>query len=143
MAAETQHHSLVRWTPHPRDLRAHHITVGTQMLDGSAAWQLGGDPGRADPEELFVASLSACHMLWFLDLAGRDGLRVASYEDEAEGTMDGARMTRVALRPRILWEEGAPDPETVGDLHRRAHERCFLANSVTCPVVVEAPGPAR
>ncbi len=137
--ADTTHHSLVRWTPHKRDLRAHHITVGAQLLDGSASSHVGGDPGRADPEELFVASLSACHMLWFLDFARRERLRVASYEDEAEGTMDGVRMTRVALRPRILWEGEAPADETVADLHHRAHEACFIANSVTCPVEVETP----
>ena len=140
--AETTHEARVEWEPLKRDLRAHRVTAGNQVFEGSCAWQAGGDPGKADPEELFVAALSACHMLWFLDLARRERLRVRSYEDAAEGTMDGVRFTRVALRPRIEWEGTPPPAERIADLHARAHERCFIANSVSCPVEVESPVPA-
>jgi organic hydroperoxide reductase OsmC/OhrA len=137
--AETIHEARVTWRPHKRDLRAHEAVAGGQLVEGSCASEWGGDPGKADPEELFVASLSACHMLWFLDLARRERLRVKTYEDEAEGFMDGTRFTRVALRPLVEWEGDEPSAEVVAELHRRAHERCFIANTVTCPVEIEEP----
>src|SRR3954447_11418987 len=85
------------------------------------------DPGGVDPEEAFVASLSSCHMLFFVDFARRAGLVVDGYTDEAEGVLekrdDGkVAMTRVLLRPRVLWGGGmTPDGATVADLHHRAH----------------------
>jgi organic hydroperoxide reductase OsmC/OhrA len=141
--AETVHEARVTWRPHKRDLRAHEVVAGGQLVEGSCASEWGGDPGKADPEELFVASLSACHMLWFLDLSRRERLRVMSYEDEAEGVLDGTRFLRVALRPLVEWEGDEPPAEVVAELHRRAHERCFIANSVSCPVEVEEPVSAR
>ena len=137
----TDHHARITWDPNRRDLRAHRVVAGGETFEGSCSAQWGGDPGKADPEELFVAALSACHMLWFLDLSRRERLRVRSYDDHAEGTMDGIRFTRVALRPRIEWEGTPPPEEQVADLHARAHERCFIANTVNCPVEVEPPGP--
>jgi organic hydroperoxide reductase OsmC/OhrA len=101
------------------------------------------DPAGVDPEEAFIASLSSCHMLFLIDFARRAGLTVDNYVDEAEGVMekrsDGRiAMTRVTLRPRISWGGEAPDAAAVADLHHRAHEACFIANSVTTEVVVEA-----
>lgn len=95
-----------------------------------------------DPEQAFVAALSACHMLWFLDIAARAGFVAESYRDEAEGTLaagtDGRQqMTRVSLRPRIAWSGRGPTPEELADLHHRAHEACFIANSVKSEVVIE------
>jgi len=100
------------------------------------------DPNGVDPEEAFVASLSSCHMLFFVDFARRDGWMVDSYVDEAEGVLekraDGKMaMTRVTLRPRITWGNEAPDAAQIADLHHRAHEACFIANSVTTEVTVE------
>jgi len=100
------------------------------------------DPAGVDPEEAFVASLSSCHMLFFLDFARRDGWTVDSYHDEAEGVMEknaGGKtaMTRVTLRPRIIWHGAAPDESDITDLHHRAHEACFIANSVTTEVRIE------
>jgi organic hydroperoxide reductase OsmC/OhrA len=86
MSETTRHHAHVSWHGGKRDLRAHEIQVATQTINGSCAAHLGGDPEKVDPEELFVASLSACHMLWFLDYARRERLRVLSYEDHPEGT---------------------------------------------------------
>jgi organic hydroperoxide reductase OsmC/OhrA len=131
----THHHAGVRWHGTRQDLRAHTVTVGGQAIGGSCSPQWGGDPGQADPEGLFVASLSACHMLWFLDLARRERLRVVSYEDHAEGTMDERRFTHVALRPRVAFESEV-DQQTLTRLHHAAHERCFVANTVSCPVEV-------
>lgn len=100
------------------------------------------DPAGVDPEEAFVASLASCHMLFFVDFARRAGLLVDAYVDEAEGILekreDGRMaMTRVTLRPRVTWGENAPDEAAIADLHHRAHEACFIANSVTTEVVVD------
>lgn len=95
-----------------------------------------------DPEEAFIASLSSCHMLFFLDFARRGGFAVAAYVDEAQGELgelpDGrTAMTRVTLRPRIEWAGNAPDSAALADLHHHAHQACFIANSVTTEVTVE------
>jgi organic hydroperoxide reductase OsmC/OhrA len=132
------HRAKVVWRGDRHDLRAHEVQLAEQAIEGSRAQAWGGDPAKADPEEMFVASLSSCHMLWFLDFARRERLRVVSYEDEPEGEMDGRRFIRVVLRPRIRFDGDVP-VETVQRLHEHAHEACFIANSVNCPVTVE-PG---
>lgn len=134
---KTVHRSRVSWGGgEPEDVRAHTIELAGQRLAASSAPEFGGDPEKADPEELFVGSLSSCHMLWFLALARAEKIRVASYEDEAEGTMDGTRFTRVVLRPRVAFASEV-DAEDVELLHHRAHERCFISNSVSCTVDIE------
>jgi organic hydroperoxide reductase OsmC/OhrA len=101
------------------------------------------DPNGVDPEEAFVASLSSCHMLFFVDFARRAGFVVDSYVDEAEGVLekraDGKMwMSRVTLRPRVDYSgEKRPTDAQIADLHHRAHEACFIANSVTTEVTVE------
>jgi organic hydroperoxide reductase OsmC/OhrA len=97
----------------------------------------GGDHDRADPEQLFVASLSACHMLWFVALARARRLRVTGYEDEAVGTLEGGRVTHVALAPEVSFEDD-PGAGVLVELHHEAHERCYLAASVAFPVEVTA-----
>jgi organic hydroperoxide reductase OsmC/OhrA len=98
------------------------------------------DPTGVDPEELLVASAATCHMLWFLDLARRAGLAIASYRDEARGVMgelDGrTAITRIVLRPRIAFEGEQPDEATLARLHHKAHEHCFIANSLKSEVIV-------
>src|SRR6478735_10069580 len=94
------------------------------------------DPNGVDPEEAFVASLSSCHMLFFVDYARRAGFVVDSYVDEAEGVLekrsDGKMaMTRVTLRPQIVFSGTPPTADDIAKLHHRAHEDCFIANSVT------------
>ena len=96
--------------------------------------------GAIDPAA-FVASLSACHMLWFLDLARQRGVTVLSYRDAAEGTLGRIAprkmgMTRVSLRPTITFSGEPPSADQLSALHRAAHENCFIANSVTTEVVV-------
>ena len=96
-----------------------------------------------DPEEAFVAAIASCHMLTFLDLARRAGAVIESYEDEAIGIMEEIApqrraVTKVTLRPSIVYQGAAPDRAKLDDLHHRAHELCFIANSVTSKVVVEA-----
>ena len=101
------------------------------------------DLNAVDPEEAFVASLASCHMLFFVDLARRAGFVVDEYVDEAEGVIekrdDGKMwMSQVTLRPRITWGgEKRPSEADIADLHHRAHDLCFIANSVTTKVTVE------
>jgi organic hydroperoxide reductase OsmC/OhrA len=102
------------------------------------------DPAAVDPEEMLVAALSNCHMLTFLHKAREAGFVVASYRDEAVGVMRKTAqgkiaVTRVTLRPLIAFEGAAPDAAALEALHHAAHEDCFIANSVTTEVVVEAP----
>ena len=135
-AHTSAHHARVVWAPSRDDHRAHEIDLAGQRLAASGAAVLGGDPDKADPEEMFVASLSSCHMLWFLSLARAKRIRVTAYEDAPEGTMDRTRFTRVVLRPKVAFD-GDVDDAQIDSLHHRAHERCFIANSVSCPVEVE------
>ena len=100
------------------------------------------DAAGIDPEEALVASASSCHMLWFLHLARDAGLDVASYRDEARGTMgkdEKGRMavSRIVLRPAIEFAGESPDAETLARLHHEAHEKCFVANSLRTEIVVE------
>jgi organic hydroperoxide reductase OsmC/OhrA len=136
MSKPSRHDASVRWTGGKGDLRAHEVEMAGQTLSGSCAAAWGGDPEKADPEEMFVAALSACHMLWFLDFARRERLRVLSYDDHPYGEMDGRRFTEVVLRPRVEFEKQVPK-SIVERLHYQAHEVCFIANSVTCEVRVE------
>ena len=116
-------------------------------VPGSASPQIVKPPlsdvNAVDPEEAFVASLASCHMLFFLEFARRDGFRVDSYEDEAEGVLaknaEGRlAMTVVTLRPRAAFSgEKVPTGDDVGELHHEAHEACFIANSVRSEVRVE------
>ena len=100
------------------------------------------DQAGVDPEEAFVASLASCHMLFFLDFARRAGFVVESYVDEGEGVLDKRddgrmAMTKVTLWPHVTWAGDEPDAAMVADLHHRAHEACFIANSVTTEVKVQ------
>ena len=110
----------------------------------SAAPQYFGNEAHVDPERAFVAALSSCHMLTFLALAARDGFIVDEYRAEAVGIMErnGQKriaITRVVLRPSIIWGSEPPNQEQLDKLHANAHERCFIANSVTTEITVEEP----
>jgi len=102
------------------------------------------NPANVDPEEAFVASLSSCHMLTFVWLAGKAGFLVESYRDEATGVMAKNErgsfwVCKVTLHPQILWGgEKRPTADDVDKLHHRAHEECYIANSVKTEVVVAA-----
>jgi organic hydroperoxide reductase OsmC/OhrA len=95
-----------------------------------------------DPEELMVASLSSCHMLFFLDFSRRAGFVIDSYVDEARGEIGKDErgriaMTRVVLNPAIAWGgEKQPSPEGLRELHHKAHEACFMANSFRGDIVI-------
>lgn len=122
--------------------RAHAIMApGKPVIPGSADPSFRGDAGRWNPEELLVASLSACHKLWYLALCAQSGIVVTAYRDRAHGEMieerDGAgQFASVVLRPEISLAAGA-DEARANALHDRAHALCFIARSVNFPVTVE------
>jgi organic hydroperoxide reductase OsmC/OhrA len=123
--------------------RAHEIRVeGKPPIPGSSDPAFRGDPRRWNPEDLLVASLSGCHMLWYLHLASVAGIVVTRYLDRAEGVMseggDGGngRFERVVLKPEITVKRGA-DLAEAARLHHDAHVKCFIANSVNFPVTHE------
>lgn len=101
------------------------------------------DASAVDPEEAFIASLSSCHMLWFLSLAAQQGFQVDDYRDEAQGTLSRNEqgrlaMTDVLLRPHVSFSgEKQPGSDELHALHHAAHDACFLANSVVCAVRCE------
>jgi len=102
------------------------------------------DPAAVDPEEALAAAAASCHMLWFLSLAREAGLDVARYRDRAEaelGRTAPGRMAivRIVLRPEIAFSGRRPDAAELERLHHAAHERCFIANSLNCPIVIEPP----
>lgn len=107
-------------------------------IEGSSDPAFRGDPARWNPEQLLTAALSQCHMLWYLHLCAATGVVVTGYADTAVGTMredpdGGGRFTEVVLRSRVTVKS-ADMLERAAILHREAHEKCFIANSVTFPV---------
>jgi organic hydroperoxide reductase OsmC/OhrA len=148
------HNATIRWFASPGEdfAKGQYSRAHSWSFDGGAVVEASASPhvvpapwsdaAGVDPEEAFVASLSSCHMLFFLDFARRSGVVVTSYEDEADGVMekgdDGRiRITKVTLRPQIVFGGEAPDQAAIDALHHRAHEACFIANSVTTEVIVE------
>ena len=154
-----QHTSTVLWQREQAPFTDHRYSRRhTWHFDGGAVVSASSsphvvplpysDPAGVDPEEAFVASLSSCHMLWFLDLAARAGWVVDSYRDEAVGVMarnaEGqVAMTRVTLRPAVQFAAHQPTLAELQDLHHRAHASCFIATSVKtevlCEPVVDTP----
>jgi len=123
--------------------RNHSITTdGKPAILASSDPAFRGDRSRYNPEELLVASLSACHMLWYLHLCAVKGVIVLDYSDAAIGIMeenaDGSgQFTRVELHP-VVTVSSESDTLAAQSLHQRAHEFCFIARSVNFPVVVAA-----
>lgn len=110
-------------------------------IDGSSDPSFRGDAARYNPEELLVASLSSCHMLWYLHLCAVNGIVVTEYRDDASGDMrendDGSgEFAKVVLRPVVTLREGS-DEAKARELHHKAHEMCFIARSVKFPVEIE------
>ena len=148
------HTALIRWNLGDADFLSKRYSRGhSWTFDGGVVVPASSSPlvvplpmsdaDAVDPEEAFVAALSSCHMLWFLDIASRAGFAIASYEDAAEGRMgrNGAGklvVDLVTLRPRVrVTGARVPDPARLAALHHEAHEECFLANSVRCEIRCE------
>lgn len=111
-------------------------------IAGSADPAFRGDPTRWNPEDLLLASVSACHQLWYLHLCADAGIAVLAYEDAAESTMvegdaqTGGHFTQFVLRPRVTVRPG-DDLALAHRLHEAAHAQCFVANSLKTPVLCE------
>jgi organic hydroperoxide reductase OsmC/OhrA len=150
-----EYRATVSWRLQPGDdyAKGRYSRGHEWRFDGGVTVPASSSPGvvplpfsredAVDPEEAFIAAISSCHMLTFIDLARRAGVGVLSYEDEAVGVMErvGAQrmaITRVTLRPRIEFEGAPPEPAKLDELHDHAHELCFIANSVKTEITVEA-----
>ncbi len=123
--------------------RDHEIVAEGKLgtIPGSSSPIYRGDKDRYNPEELLIAALSACHMLWFLHLCADAGIAVTEYRDEAHGDMqvnpDGSgQFNEVVLRPVVRIED-ASRATALKALHHRAHDLCFIARSVNFPVRCE------
>lgn len=119
--------------------RSYTVSInGKPDIKGSADPDFRGDHSRWNPEELFLVSLSACHMLWYLHLCADEEIRVLSYRDQANGVMGerkngSGRFTEVVLHPVVtISDKNNLDKAT--KLHQRAHKMCFIANSCNFPV---------
>ncbi len=144
----SEHQATTRWTRTTEDfeiktfVRDHEMTFqGGALLPGSSAPEYSGDPAKVCPEETFVAALSSCHMLTFLAVASLRKFVVDHYEDAAVGWLEKNEagrmaMTRVELRPKIQFSGKQPTAEELELMHEKAHRGCFIANSVSCEVVV-------
>lgn len=137
----------LRWTgntgPGTKDYRSyqrsHTISINSKPdLECSSDAAFRGDKTKHTPEDLLVASLSSCHMLWYLHLCSDAGVVVIDYIDDAKGTMietsnGGGRFTEVTLSPTVTVAEKSMIA-TANELHKKANELCFIANSVNFPV---------
>ncbi|MEO1536932.1 MAG: OsmC family protein [Pseudomonadota bacterium] len=143
------HVATVCWTRSGTFAKGQYSRAHEWRFDGGATVHASASPANVplpyadatavDPEEAFVAAVSSCHMLWFLDLARQAGFELESYTDEAKGHMTtgkGAHIHRVDLHPEIVWTGTPPSAQDVAALHHKAHENCFIANSIKSEVVV-------
>jgi organic hydroperoxide reductase OsmC/OhrA len=150
----SKHFATIRWFASPGEdfAKGQYSRAHSWNFDGGANVAASAsphivpapwaDPAAVDPEEALVAATSSCHMLFFLDFARRAGVIVTGYDDEAEGEMqrgeDGkTRITRITLRPKIVYGGNEPEQAVLDELHHKAHEACFIANSITSEVVIE------
>lgn len=144
MARKHHYHTTTEWTGNlgsgTLDYRAykrdHSISAPGKAspIEGSSDAKFRGDPKRYNPEELFLSSLSACHMLWYLHLASANGITVLEYLDKAEATMeenvDGSgQFTSITLQP-VVHIAQADKVALAKSLHQEAGKMCFIANSV-------------
>lgn len=120
--------------------RVHEITGdgGKEKILASADPIFRGEASRYNPEELVVAAIAGCHMLWYLHLCAEAGVVVVDYEDEANGTLtetdDGnGKFSEVTINPKITISKDS-NAEKATELHDKAHKFCFIANSMNFPV---------
>jgi len=153
MPKNKQHHyfSNLKWHPgdgettlNYKNYSRNHIIEfkGKDAIEASSDPSFLGDPSRHNPEEMLLASLSSCHMLWYLHLAGTHGVEILNYVDQAEAIMEedpdiGGRFIKAILKPVVTITKSSPQ-DVAFNQHEGAHHKCFIANSVNFPVLVEA-----
>ncbi len=146
----SEHKVYISWKNEGEDFsyktydRTHLLKYGGgTLVQASAAPEYLGNAALVNPEESFAASLASCHMLTFLAIASMKKYMVASYEDNAVailGKNEKLKMvvTTVYLRPNIIFKgDNIPDRTTIDEMHRRAHQECFISNSVLTEIIVE------
>jgi organic hydroperoxide reductase OsmC/OhrA len=147
MSREHHYKTIIQWTGNKgtgtsgyRDYERSHVisTENKTVIDGSSDPAFRGDKTKHNPEDLFLSSLSACHMLWYLHFCSEAGIIVTDYTDEATGIMTetasgSGHFTEVTLHPAVTVAE-ASMMEKAEQLHHKANEYCFIANSVNFPV---------
>lgn len=148
MPKEHLYQAAVNWTGNTGEgtshytaySRAHEISGGggKNVILASAAPVYRGDASRYNPEELLVAAISGCHMLWYLHLCADAGVVVVDYTDDAVGRLaesdDGnGRFCEATINPRVVITAES-DAQLANELHHQAHEFCFIANSMNFPV---------
>ena len=123
-------------TTHYRSYERSHVisASGRPAIEGSSDPSFRGDRTKYSPEELLVASVSACHMLWYLHLCANSGIVVVDYQDSAKGVMmetpDGSgRFEEITLHPKVIVADERM-MDQANSLHEDAHKMCFMANSV-------------
>jgi len=148
---EHHYHTGLTWTGNTgqgtadyRDYERAYIiqTPGKQEIWGSSDPNFRGDKSRYNPEDLLLASIAACHMLWYLHLCSAAGVIVTAYEDKAEATMaetsdGGGYFTQAILKP-VITLKNATMQAKADQLHHEANRLCFIANSVKFPVLHQA-----
>ncbi|WP_261843484.1 OsmC family protein [Aliamphritea ceti] len=149
----SEYYATVEWLRKEEDFLSRKYSRGHEWrFDGGVTVPASSSPhivplpmseaDNVDPEEAFVASLSSCHMLFFLDFASRAKLIVDSYTDEATGILSKdaegrLAMTEVTLQPKIIFSGEQPDAGKIAELHHKAHNACFIANSVLTEVRIK------
>ena len=151
----SEHRATIAWKrTGPNFSKGHYSREHTWTFDGGVTVPASpspaaipvpwSNPAHVDPEEAFVASIASCHMLTFLWVTARRGFLVDVYEDDAVGVLTKNErripwVSTVTLHPRIVYGgERRPSPAEEAQLHHEAHEQCFIANSVTTQITVEA-----
>jgi organic hydroperoxide reductase OsmC/OhrA len=148
----SEHRAHIRWQHDGGDfLKRQYSRVHSWTFDGGVTVPASAAPANVpapysdasnvDPEEAYVAAISSCHMLVFLFLAAKEGIDVRSYEDEAVGRMTQTErgvtwVSHVDLHPRVAYADASPSAEKEAELHHRAHEGCYVANSVRTEIRV-------
>jgi organic hydroperoxide reductase OsmC/OhrA len=146
-----QYNSTVTWTGNRGEgTRSYHsysrdLRIGIKCkpdIEGSADPAFRGDPEKHNPEELFLSSIVACHMLWYLHLCADNGITVVSYSDKATGVMveekgGKGRFQSVTLNP-VVTILNSKNRDKALNLHKKANEMCFIANSCNFPIKHEA-----
>jgi len=150
------HEAQITWQREDGDFaKGRYSRAHTWQFDGGISVAASPSPSivpapysnaaAVDPEEALVAAAASCHMLTFLWVASKRGYVVDSYADRAVGILEKnaqgrLAITRITLKPQIVFSgAGQPTPEVLDELHHAAHDECYIANSVNCAIVVEAP----
>ncbi len=152
--ANTPYMATIKWQRANAEFRTgKYSRAHTWAFDGGCEVPASASPhivpypwseaANVDPEEAFIAALASCHMLFFLSIAAGRGFQIDAYTDTAEGHMSKNAQGRIAITTAVLHPKTVfsgpvvPDAETIAAMHHEAHERCFIANSVTTDISID------